>query len=243
MKRMLIAGGFAGGLALAAAGQALAADLPQPAPLPPRAPATYIPAVAPVYNWGGVYVGINGGWGFGSSDWTDNDGYTSGRFNPDGFLIGGTLGFNFQTGGFVFGVEGDGDWTDINGNTGGGCGGLPGGGGVTCETKNDWLATIRGRLGYAFDRVLLYGTAGGAGGNVESGFSGGSFDSSDKFGWTVGGGLEFGITPNLTAKVEYLYVDLGSGSCSSSCAGLNTPVSVSFTQSLVRAGLNAKFSF
>jgi outer membrane immunogenic protein len=244
MKRML----FAGAMMLAATGSTLAADLPpsMPPPPPPRAPAAYIPVAPPYYNWGGVYIGINGGYGFGSS----SQNYTSvgfgptGNFNINGEVAGGTFGANFQTGQFVFGIEGDGDWTNITGSTSStntACG--------SCTTSNSWLATLRARTGVAWDRVLIFATAGGAGGNIKSsvptvaGFTAGS-STSTEFGWTVGGGLEFGITDNLTAKVEYLYIDLqnGSFSCTVASCGAVGSVPVTFDTSLVRAGLNLKFN-
>lgn len=242
MKRILLAGTFA----LAAAGPALAADLPQaPPPMPPQAPAAYIPAPPPVYDWAGIYIGINGGYAFGNSTWTQGTA-TSGSFNTNGGLVGGTLGANFQTGEWVFGIEADADWADISGSSVVGCGTVTFTGlsaTTTCETKSDWLGTVRGRVGYAFDRVLVYGTAGGAFGNVEAGPTGATtFDSNTEFGWTAGAGVEVGITPYLTAKVEYLFVDLENGSCTAACASPTTAISTSFEASLVRAGLNFKFN-
>ncbi len=246
MKRML----FAGALMLAATGPTLAADLPpsMPPPPPPRAPAAYVPVIPPQYNWGGIYIGINGGYGFGSSsqDYTSVGFGNTGSFNISGALAGGTLGANFQTGQFVFGIEGDGDWTNITGttsSTNAACGG--------CQTSNNWLATLRARAGVAWDRVLIYATGGGAAGDINAsvpalplfGLTAGS-SSSTEFGWAAGGGLEFGITDNLTAKVEYLYVDLQNGSFSctaASCEAVGS-VPVSFDTSLVRAGLNLKFN-
>ena len=113
MKRML----FAGAMMLAATGSTLAADLPpsMPPPPPPRAPAAYVPIAPPMYNWGGIYIGINGGYGFGSSNWSGG-GSSTGNFNIQGPVAGGTLGANFQTGQFVFGIEGDGDWSNIKGS-------------------------------------------------------------------------------------------------------------------------------
>ena len=238
MKRILIAGA----LALAAGGQALAADLP-PGPPPPRAPATYVPVPVPIFSWTGVYIGVNGGYAFGDSNWSDPILGSTGNFSTDGFLVGGTLGGNYQWGQFVLGIEGDGDWTNLNGTTfvtgGSGCG--PG-----CETKSDWLATVRGRAGYAFDRVLVYGTGGAAFGNVQASYGALPFSSSTQTGWTAGGGVEFAFMPNLTAKIEYLYVGLGNQSCAqANCAGgtflapVNTTVSL--TENVVRAGINYKF--
>jgi outer membrane immunogenic protein len=96
---------------LVGAGQALAADIALPARLPG---ASYFPAAT--YNWGGGYFGLNGGYAFGSSDWSLN-GLSSGSFNTNGFLFGGTLGGNFQTGQFVFGLERDLDWSGLTGST------------------------------------------------------------------------------------------------------------------------------
>lgn len=215
---------------------AAAADLPQPAP-PPQAPAVYVPTVAPVYNWGGIYLGINGGYGFGSSEWTGG-GLSTGSFDTSGGVVGGTLGVNFQTDAWVFGVETDLDWTGISGSINAGCQAGASGALGPCQTSNDWLGTVRGRVGFAADRVLLYGTAGGAYGNVQA-TAFGVTNSQTEFGWTAGAGIEGAFADNWTARIEYLYVDLSSASCGSACGG--APVSVSFTQSLVRAGVDFKF--
>jgi outer membrane immunogenic protein len=245
MKRLALAVAFS----VCAGSAAFAADLPV-APTP-RAPATYVPASVPYFSWTGIYVGINGGYGVGDSNWTAPAGVTTpggfplfgccstGNFSTDGFLVGGTIGGNYQFGQFVLGIEGDWDWQNLNGTyTGAGvaCG-------AGCETKSDWLATVRGRAGYAFDRFLVYGTAGGAFGNLQAGYvPTGTFASSTQIGWTAGGGVEYAFTPNLTAKVEYLYVDLGTMSCSTSCGvATGTPISVSLTENVVRAGINYKF--
>ncbi len=244
MKRML----FAGVLSLfAATPTAWAADLP--AAPPPQAPAAYVPVVPPVYNWSGIYIGINGGYAFGNSDWNSSGVFTpaTGNFNVNGGLVGGTVGINFQSGPVVYGLEADGDWTDIQGSTSNGACVTP----ATCQTSNDWLATFRGRVGYAFDRVLVYGTAGGAVGDVKAtitvpGFPSASTDST-QFGWTAGGGVEFALTENITAKAEYLFVDLSNGSlscaagaCNGNATAINVPVQ--FDASIVRAGLNFKFN-
>ena len=232
MRRLITAGA----LAFAAAGQAFGADLPEPAP-PPQAPAAYIPAPPPVYNWGGVYFGINGGYGFGNSKWSNtlNPAGSTGTFKINGGLVGATVGANFQVDAFVFGLEGDIDASDIHGsNTGTFC---P----IACETKNTWLSTIRGRFGYAVDRVLFYGTAGGALGNIQSGVNG-HFDNPTKAGWTAGVGLEAAFTDNWTARAEYLYVALQDGTCSTpgNC-GIPAGDTVKFTTSLVRFGVDYKF--
>ena len=119
--------------------------------------------------------------------------------------MGGTLGYNWQMGQAVFGLEGDVDWSNIRGSAA--CGG-----GVTvCETRNDWLGTFRGRVGYAFDRFLPYVTGGLAVGDIKTSIAGLGSTNDTKAGWTVGGGIEAAIAGPWTAKVEYLYVDLGRG--------------------------------
>jgi outer membrane immunogenic protein len=227
MKRILVSVM----LSVVAAGQALAADLPQA--LPPQAPAAYIPTVVPVYNWGGIYFGVNGGYAFGQTKWTNNSFVpnTSGSFSANGFVVGPTLGANFQTDAFVFGVEGDFDGSWIDGKTTNTfCV-------VACETKNTWLATLRGRFGYAADRVLFYGTAGGAYGNIKTGING-LFDTVDKAGWVAGAGIEAAFSDNVTARLEYLFVDLSSATCNLSCP-VNT--TVKFDTSMIRLGVDYKF--
>ncbi len=103
-----------------------------------------------------------------------------------------------------------------------------------CETRNDWLGTARGRLGYAFDRFLPFVTGGAAFGDIKNTISTVGSSTANKAGWTVGGGLEAALTGPWTAKVEYLYVDLGRGA---SLAGADTR----FNTNLVRAGVNYRF--
>jgi outer membrane immunogenic protein len=210
----------------------------------------------PVYNWSGVYLGINGGYGFGSSELTDpqnpsslttGGSTSSGSFNTNGGLLGGTLGVNFQTGGFVFGVEGDWDWQGLQGTNNSSFCNILASGTPSCETKSDWIGTIRGRAGYAADRVLFYATGGGAFGNVQTGLNTLSLQSNTEFGWTAGAGIEWAFADNWTAKVEYLFVDLGNTTCNTSAncgfdAGIASNNSVSFTESMIRAGVNFKFN-
>jgi outer membrane immunogenic protein len=218
MKRLLIAGI----LTIAAVAQAAAADLPQPAPPPPQAPVVYAP---PVYNWGGIYYGINGGYAFGKSEWTV-PGATTGNFNTSGFAVGGTLGANYQVDAFVIGLEADMDWMGVQGSTGI----CP----LVCETKNTWLSTVRGRAGYAFDRVLFYATGGGAFGNIQAGPKGGTLTNTNKAGWTAGAGVEAALADNWTARVEYLFVDFQNA----------TPfpvTTVKLDENLIRFGIDYKF--
>jgi len=221
MKRVFLA---LVGLA-ALTGTAAAADLP-----PRMAPAPYYkaPAEVQVYNWTGFYIGINGGGGFGRSQWD-----STGSFDVSGGLVGGTVGYNYQFGQAVVGVEGDIDWADINGTTNSAC---PFG----CKTTDTWLSTVRGRLGYAADRFMPFVTGGAAFGDVRASTPGFAGASNTNAGWTVGAGLEFAFAGNWTAKAEYLYVDLGKFNCGISCGAIATD-NVSFTTNIVRAGVNYRF--
>jgi len=231
MKRLL----FVAAVALAVARPAIAADLPEAAPLPPpppQAPAAYIPTVAPVYNWGGVYLGVNGGYGFGNSSWSSVLAKT-GNFNVSGFAFGGTVGANYQMDAFVFGIDGDIDYMGVSG-TSSIC--TPN----SCETKNTWLSTFRARAGYAADRVLFYGTGGGALGNIEANGPSG-WPSSSKLGWTAGAGVEAAFADSLTARIEYLFVDLQNAQPFSAGAPVAQPITVKLDESLIRFGLDYKF--
>jgi outer membrane immunogenic protein len=218
MKRLVLAS--IGALAVVTmTGAANAADIARRQAMPTKAP--YMQA----YNWTGAYVGINGGAGWGRSDVSAP--FTSGGFNTSGAVVGGTLGYNWQMGHTVFGVEGDADWSNIRGTAV--CGGA-----FSCETRNDWLATARGRLGYAFDRFLPFVTGGAAFGDIKSSVAGIGSSTATKAGWTAGGGVEAAITGPWTAKIEYLYADLGRDS---SILGSNTR----FNTNLVRGGINYRF--
>jgi outer membrane immunogenic protein len=220
MRRVVLA--CLGTLTLAAS--ATAADMPMRRYGPPPQP-----VYAPVLNWTGFYIGINGGGAWGDSKWD-----SVGTFDVSGGLIGGTAGYNWQTAQFVFGLEGDIDWTNIDGTSSAAC--------VTgCTTANSWLATVRGRIGYAFDRFLPYITGGFAVGNIKASQPGFGGAEDTNAGWTAGGGLEFVIAGNWSAKAEYLYVDLGKFNCGLACGNGFNPDNVSFTTHLVRGGVNFRF--
>jgi outer membrane immunogenic protein len=210
--------------AFAAFNSASAADLGRPIY---KAPA-YVPAY---FSWTGFYVGINGGYGWGTSNWSGG-GITTGDFTVKGGLLGGTAGYNYQVGSFVAGLEADLDYSWIKGSTPTTC--APG----LCETRNTWLGTGRGRLGYAFDRFLPFITGGVAVGNVKETFLGAS-ESQTKTGYALGGGLEYAFLSNWSVKAEYLYVDLGKASCSAATCGV--PSDVKFKSNILRAGLNYRF--
>jgi outer membrane immunogenic protein len=218
-----------GVLALAGAVLNLAIGSANAADLPPRYAQPYkTPIYNPIFNWTGFYLGINGGGGWGQSQW-DN----VGTFSLSGGLIGGTIGYNWQFGQAVVGVEGDLDWSGIKGTTTAFC--APG-----CTTQNHWLSTVRGRVGYAFDRILPYLTAGLAVGDINSTLPGLPGGTADNAGWTVGAGVEFGVIANVTVKAEYLYVDLGNFNCGLNC-GLLAGGNTSFTSNIFRGGLNVHF--
>jgi len=152
----------------------------------------------------------------------------------NGGLVGGQLGYNWQFGQFVYGVEGDGDWTDLRGTANfANCK-------LGCQTRNDFLATARGRVGFAVDRWLPYVTGGLAVGDIKANVPGLVGIDKTNAGWTVGSGLEFAISSNWTAKAEYLHVDLGHAGCSVGC-GLPVGNNVSLTTNVVRGGINYRF--
>src|SRR5665811_1945669 len=156
MKKILLAS--VGLIALGVA-SASAADIQRGQAMPARAPVY----VAPAYNWTGFYVGINGGGGWGHSDWSNPSGTADAKLS--GSLVGGTLGYNYQVGQAVFGLEGDIDWSNIRGTAT--CGVT-----FSCTTRDSWLGTARGRIGYAFDRFLPFVTGGAAFGDIKNSVAG-----------------------------------------------------------------------
>jgi outer membrane immunogenic protein len=224
MKRKAFAAIGALVLSAAWAGSAAAADLSTRY----QQPLVKAPVYAPLYNWSGIYLGINGGGGWGRSTWDRAD-----TFDLSGGVVGGTAGYNWQIGQVVLGVEGDIDWSGIRDTTTTFC---PAG----CTTNNDWLGTVRGRLGYAFDRFLPYVTGGLAVGDIRATTPGFAGATQTNAGWTAGAGLEFAIAGNWTAKAEYLHVDLGSFNCGLTC-GVTTTDNVSFSADIVRGGVNYRF--
>ena len=184
------------------------------------------------FSWTGFYVGVNGGYMWGSSQWSGSGGTF--EVAPKGFLGGGTLGFNIQTGGWVWGIEGDIDYVNADGTAPNiaFC--------ASCTFNSTWLGTLRGRVGYAVDRWLPYLTAGGAYGNMEMETGKGSVTKT-KAGWTAGAGIEYAFRPGWSAKLEYLYVDLGSATCGTANCLLPFDETVDVKANIVRAGLNYRF--
>jgi outer membrane immunogenic protein len=187
----------------ALSGAALAADLPSRAP-----PPVYIPP-PPIFTWTGFYLGINGGGAVGNTQFDFNNlGITTTSNNFSGGFVGGTIGYDYQWNGpFVVGVLADADWADIT--NGFNCSGV---GGFSCNVTGNFLGSVRGRIGYAWDRVLFYGSGGLGLGNARfsvtdnvTGFT--ATDNVFRAGFTAGGGIEYAITNNWAAKVEYLFYD------------------------------------
>ncbi|HEX6436290.1 MAG TPA: outer membrane beta-barrel protein [Candidatus Binatia bacterium] len=190
---------------------------------------------SPAYNWTGFYLGVNGGGGWGHSRHDfEAAGTTTGDYRIRGATVGGTLGANLQAGGLLLGLEGDMNWSDIGGSDS--CPNVN----FTCRTRNKWLATARGRVGYALDRFLPYITTGAAFGDVHTEIPDFGSSREAEVGWTVGGGLEAGIVRGLSAKMEYLYVDLGKFNCGFSCTATGVD-DVKFNAHIVRIGLNYRF--
>lgn len=221
----------------------MAADL-GPAPyvgkaLPP--PASY---VAPYYSWTGFYVGANlgYGWGSGSGTVTNTTLAPVGASGPmsgsgDGFLGGVQLGYNYQMGAWVFGVETDFQGADGKSDFSGHTGAVT----FSGTTKTDWFGTFRGRVGYAMDRWLFYATGGLL--YVHNTMSGTdslarSFSASATgMTWTAGAGVETAVWDNWTAKIEYLYADTPSDYPTRT----GTTLTGRIESNLVRAGINYRF--
>jgi len=163
------------------AGVATAADLS-------RGGNSYYAPAPMVYNWAGFYVGGNLGYQWGK--------VTNSSINPSGVAGGAQAGYNWQSGQLVFGAE-----TDIQ---------ISGADDTFAPYKfsNPWFGTLRGRIGYSFNNIMPYVTGGLAYGSVKA-ENGSLSESKTQLGWTLGVGAEVGLTPNWSAKVEYLYMDLG----------------------------------
>lgn len=194
--------------------------------------------VAPAFSWSGFYLGINGGYGWGSSDW-NNGGMGTVNVTPKGGLVGATFGYNLQTGTWVWGLEGDIDASWMVGSSQGGAAGTVCSGPNGCATRNNWFGTARGRVGFAWDRFLPYITGGAAFGNIKATPNVGAGVDKTKLGWTLGAGVEWAFSSAWSAKAEYLYADLGNITCEAASCGTDT--TVSFKANLVRLGVNYRF--
>jgi outer membrane immunogenic protein len=243
MKRILFTAVSLGVLALVS--PALAADLG----VYTKAPAV----VAPVYDWTGVYIGAFGGGGFGNHN-INNGSAASGNVNgvtnfaanyaSQGGLGGGELGYNWQSGNIVFGVEGDVFWSGIKGNDIATAAAFP----VTSSdaTSLRWGGTARVRGGIAVNRLLLFFTGGWASGDFSHTdvalAAGGKTDAFTftKSGLTAGGGIAYALTNNVLGKFEYRYYDFGTFNRAVPTNGV-TPYTIGNTYSVVTLGLDFKF--
>lgn len=240
-----IAGAVGTAGALGMARPAAAADLkPAPAPMPYKGP-TF---TAPVYNWSGFYLGAHIGGGWSHSTATDNAG---GNFaapagaslgiSGSGLLGGPEAGFNYQTGPWVFGIEGAFDFSDVHGST---ASPLFVGGGVS--TRLNWVGTVTGRVGFTLGKALFYAKGGGAFGNVNFDVNHpgvGVFTATDtSAGWTIGAGAEYALTKNLSVKAEYDYLDLGTHTFTATSPG-TPPITADakITEHMIKLGADYKF--
>jgi outer membrane immunogenic protein len=209
--------------------------------LPPR-PAVPV-YVAPSFSWTGFYLGGNFGGALANTTLTDNLTGVSLTANRNGWLDGGQAGFNYQIGNFVGGVEGTFDWTSLNTI------GAPFAtsfGPLQLSANTQWLTTLAARLGFAADRWLVYGKAGG--GWVSNNATVTSLTSqvsattsTTTSGWLVGAGVEFGFTQNWSAKLEYDYLGL-SGWTAASPVVADT-VTVIRQINMITIGVNYRFGW
>lgn len=173
-------------VATLAAAPAFAADLPAYEPAPAVA------APVPSFSWTGPYLGVQAGY-----QWGDTN---VGRVKPEGAMVGGYLGYNVQLDNspVVAGVETDFNWSNADDRAGG------------VKFDQRWNGATRARIGYAFDRFLVYGAGGVAYASTKATVAGVGKDTKTNVGWTVGGGAEYAITDNVATRVEYRYTDYGS---------------------------------
>jgi outer membrane immunogenic protein len=235
---------------------AFAADM-----APATAPAYKAAPMAPVsaYNWTGFYVGgnVGGGWSSlsssvlspGSAAFPVGTAFT--KHSLSGVLGGIQGGFNWQTGHWVLGVEGEYTWADIDGSATTVSVPLPAFSAVTTAKIKD-IALATGRVGYAEDNWLFYAKGGGAWGETSSNgtvFTGGtvfetSSSSTDRSGWVVGAGIEWGFAPNWSAKLEYDHIDFGSKTFTSLGSVTGTSLfSSSEKIDEVKGGVNYRFNW
>jgi outer membrane immunogenic protein len=200
---------MAAGALLATAAPVLAGDMPYRRNYQPA------PPPAALFNWTGFYVGANAGYAWGSAA----------GGNPSGVIGGFTTGYNYQfQPNAVLGFETDITFSNADDSHNG------------RKFESDYIGTLRARLGYSVGNVMFYGTGGAAYGKGEL-TAGGLTSEETQWGWTIGAGVEAMLTQNVSAKFEYLYVDLGN----KSYATIGGPVNVDYTTNLLRGGVNYKF--
>ncbi|KQY97928.1 hypothetical protein ASD45_18215 [Pseudolabrys sp. Root1462] len=221
----------------------------------PRQPAYVAPlTVQTTPVWSGFYLGgnVGGGWAKASSEFSTTGPVFGTANNPMSGVTGGvTLGYNWQSGPFVFGGETDFQYSGINGSLSTSC---PA---ATClvpvsasyDQKVHWFGTVRGRAGYAQDGWLIYATGGYAYARLETtatasagGASASLSQNDNRNGWTVGGGIEVALTSHWSAKAEYLYMNFGSHTTTWPVPGLPSLTdNTKLDMNVVRAGVNYRF--
>jgi outer membrane immunogenic protein len=207
MKRLVVGAAALAALGWTASAEAADLNYGQRAPYTVNQPLN-------AYSWAGPYLGANLGYEWGSVN--------NNPAKPSGFVGGVQAGYNFQTGPWVFGVEGDIQAAGADDTF------------APWKFSNPWFGTLRGRAGYAFSNVLFYGTAGLAFGELRAQTFGWT-ESHTSAGWTIGAGAEVMFAPNWSAKLEYLYIDLSTSQFAI------TGVSNGYSASVVRAGVNYHF--
>ena len=238
--------------AVALAGTAFAADLPTRAP-----PPVYVPPV-PIFTWTGIYVGGDIGYAWGTLN--ANAGDSLGDFrtfstSDNGVIGGGHVGYNLELNQWVIGLEGDVDGSSLRKtesgaivipalfNQGGFFNGIiP----ATVSGNLDIQGSIRGRLGYAWDRVLLFATGGVAFGGFNASIDtpfGYAQRSNTRVGWTVGGGLEYAVTNNWSLRAEYRYTKYGNNTvyASNAFGAIGGFANAKFEENRVTVGFSYKF--
>jgi len=239
------------GFLLATTGGIAAVSGAQAADLPVKAHS--VAPVAPMASWEGWYIGLNAGIASHQSKFDPGyGGYSSGHQSGNGFIGGGQIGYNWQTGMYVLGLE-----ADISGLTGKAAAGLYATGkGNALEAKISWLSTFRARAGWLVNpSTLIYATGGLAVGGVRNDFNFNGLNSSTgsatyaantfksahktKTGWTIGGGVETMVNTKWTLGLEGIYVDLGSSTSGTTPSGKTT--TFNNTAIIARAKLNYKF--
>ncbi len=211
---------------------ALAADMPV------KTPILKAPIAAPVYDWSGLYVGTHIGGAWSNSTVTNGNIGTSWNTGGTGFIGGFQGGYNFQTGSFLFGVEGDFDWTTFEGTSGLIVTPL---GTLQASARKDWISTVAARFGITSDRLLIYSKIGGGWARSSTALSvvnGGPIwaGSHTDGGWLLGAGMEYAFADNWTAKLEYNYIGLSNSTTS-------TPPIVGIRRDIQMLKVGANYQF
>jgi outer membrane immunogenic protein len=215
-------------------------------------PYTKAPAAVAIYNWGGFYAGVNGGWGSSRNRWDETFGPTfpMGSHDATGGTVGGQIGYRWQAGTWVFGLEAQGNWADFHGSNA-----IPLATAFTNDTRVDAFGTFTGQVGYAANNVLFYVKGGAAvtsdryrmlatGTNVQLA---NSVDDT-RWGGVVGVGLEYGFAPNWSAGIEYNHMFMQDKTYRFVSNGALIPAGALFAQNRIRqdvdivtARINYKF--